>query len=375
MSASSSRSRASHVLARIGARRGVGLGLLLALVLVGCSAPDGGSAVTSAPGSTPDLTSGSVSSPPSTPPAGEPRVEPLVRLDPGYYFVDIRTGESVRMARRITSVPGAVNFTVSPDGSSILFDAEAPSTPGGEIDLRGPHQLYLANLDGTGLRQLTDDPRGAVDGSWSPDGTRIVYVDGRATDCCPMPSVDLKVLDLGTGASTMLAPGRAHRRFSGPFFDADGDGILVTRHDQDGEDDLWTIPARGGSPELVIEDRGGGEPSPDGTSILYRRIELVWVDHCGNETGGLWISDIDGSDPRPLDPKAVDEQRNTGWGPGGAWSPDGTRIAFSQHLQPMCDRNVYGAYVMDMETGERTLIAVGSSLDWLDDRTILIFVR
>ena len=76
--------------------------------------------------------------------------------------------------RRITQLPapepGSINTAflpdVSPDGRRVVFSHEAD----------GDVELYVINLDGTGLTRLTFDP-GRFDGAahWSPDGRRIVF--------------------------------------------------------------------------------------------------------------------------------------------------------------------------------------------------------
>jgi dipeptidyl aminopeptidase/acylaminoacyl peptidase len=54
----------------------------------------------------------------------------------------------------------------SPDGSRLAFGAY------GDDDL----QVYVVNADGSGLTQLTHDPRTALNPSWSPDSSQIAYL-------------------------------------------------------------------------------------------------------------------------------------------------------------------------------------------------------
>jgi Tol biopolymer transport system component len=309
--------------------------------------------------------------PSPTEPAETLKVEPIADLGRGLFVVDVRSGTASRLPRSITSVRGAGNYDVSPDGSRILFDNAGLAAPSNKPAERGLHQLYVANIDGSHVRQLTDDPIGASEGSWSPDGTKVVYLGRRARLCCWRFPADLTVLDLETGTTTVLAHGPAFH-FSEPFFGADGNSILFTDWHKQSRPDLWTIPAGGGRPEPLLEGRGLAHPSPDGSSLVYQRIESWQEGHCGIDYGVLWISDADGRDPRMLVPKAADELRGTG---DPAWSPDGTRLAFRANLVPPdgCAFNWKpGVYVMDVATRDRTLIAVGRSIDWLDDRTLLI---
>jgi hypothetical protein len=48
-------------------------------------------------------------------------------------------------------------------------------------DGSGPTDIYVVNLDGTGLKQVTHDGR-AFDAYWSPDGRRLVYGTYSATN-------------------------------------------------------------------------------------------------------------------------------------------------------------------------------------------------
>ena len=45
-------------------------------------------------------------------------------------------------------------------------------------DRDGNPEIYVMNIDGSGITRLTDNPAGDFHPAWSPDGTRIAFVSG-----------------------------------------------------------------------------------------------------------------------------------------------------------------------------------------------------
>jgi Tol biopolymer transport system component len=69
--------------------------------------------------------------------------------------------------RQITAVPGdaVMHSSLSPDGSYVAFASSAT----------GNSDLWLQNVDGSDLRQLTHDSAPEAWPAWSPDGQSIMY--------------------------------------------------------------------------------------------------------------------------------------------------------------------------------------------------------
>lgn len=63
----------------------------------------------------------------------------------------------------------ATGVAVSPDGRSLAFSAASPQ-----------EDIYIIGVDGTGLRQLTNDPEKDRGPRWSPDGSEIAFYSSRA---------------------------------------------------------------------------------------------------------------------------------------------------------------------------------------------------
>jgi Ca2+-binding RTX toxin-like protein len=170
--------------------------------------------------------------------------------------------------------------SLSPDGRRVAF-------------LRADvGDIFVANLDGSGVTNLTNDPEGQeTDVAWSPDGSRIAYTRSGCTlgtneggTCIYVMNADGSNPTLVTGEDLFPecpdnAPGYAHRRHS--------------------EQPSW---------------------SPDGRQIAFAGF---WnTCHASSGGGGeIWVMNADGSGKRQLmEDTFVDRQP--------AWSPDGQSIAF-----------------------------------------------
>jgi len=64
--------------------------------------------------------------------------------------------------------------TFSPDGQTLAFTRRNRGT--------GNYDIYTRDLQGGGLRRLTNDPAEDSEPSWSPDGTQIAFVSDRDGD-------------------------------------------------------------------------------------------------------------------------------------------------------------------------------------------------
>jgi Tol biopolymer transport system component len=118
----------------------------------------------------------------------------------------------------------------SPDGSKLLFQ-RYDSNPD-----RATLGVYLAQSDGTGVRQLVRAPLWGSERAppaWSPTGRTIVYGAGMGT-------VRLHLLSVDGRRRRVLAVG------SSPAWSYDGSRIAFAR-----TSGIWVIPARGGRPRRI----------------------------------------------------------------------------------------------------------------------------
>jgi hypothetical protein len=277
-------------------------------------------------------------------------VGPVPRTD---YLFDLDTGEMTPLPK---SIAGG-GYAASPDGSRLAYTQRGDNRSS---------QIFVANLDGTGIEQVTHGFESASDPAWSPDGSKIAFIGYHDDDLR-----DLFVLDLATGESTQLSfstrkpdphvPDWSPWRASRPSFTPDGSSIVYNASRGDnidsGEVEIRSVSVVGGESVVLRRDRShdgtaafdSARLSPDGSLASYSCGEFV----------SICVGNIDGTDERELAPSNGDAVN------GGGWSPDGTRIVvFAFHSQDVS--------IVDVTTGQETYVAEGMSSDWLDDHTLVV---
>ncbi len=82
-------------------------------------------------------------------------------------------GSFTEITRNVSAVQHPV---LSPDGRRIAFAASAKGGAG------TPHDIWVVNSDGSGLRRVTDSKADNTWPTWSPDGTSIAFSGNRGSD-------------------------------------------------------------------------------------------------------------------------------------------------------------------------------------------------
>jgi hypothetical protein len=83
------------------------------------------------------------------------------------HVLDLNTGVMTPLPEPIVGAEDEPSqYAVSPEGSRLAYVAP---------DDDGTSQIFVADLDGSRVRQMTDDPIGADWPTWSPNGATIAY--------------------------------------------------------------------------------------------------------------------------------------------------------------------------------------------------------
>jgi len=207
----------------------------------------------------------------------------------------------------ISGLPRDDSPSLSPDGTRFFFLRDSDiSTDGGRVAT-----IMIANVDGSGVRDVTGVLTDMHDPVWSHDGSRIaVAIDRNAAPPSTIRifsvdgSTQPRVIDIGNTEATYLAfrPGDRELTFRGQGLFAVGTDGRVRSILPPGEGDYASL-------------------SPDGTKIAYQ----VW----DGTTGTIHVIDVDtGVDSIP----SIDRGTTTGLiDDAPTWSPDGNRLLFVRY--------------------------------------------
>jgi TolB protein len=277
--------------------------------------------------------------------------------DTEIFLVDPETGDAANLTRSPGSSERYPSW--SPDGKLVAFNS----------DRDGTHNLYVINVDGTGLRQLTREKAPVVAGmpSWTGDG-RLIYFGlfgGGPPRMCRISADGSGFAVVGEGIDPAVSPDGKLVAFARQMADghhlflmnADGtearqltpkgnawagvhaawapDGSYIVYADQVGDAlELFRIAPDGtGVKQLTRLGQAATTPavSPDGRFISFRLCdEVYWRDGKTSERAyrerradkrPVWVMKADGGEPRVVEPLhyqvTIDGSRAP-WGPKAA---------------------------------------------------------
>ncbi len=151
--------------------------------------------------------------------------------------------------------PRSLDAKYSPDGSRVAYLEALPTGPSPNWGA-----LVVASADGSGARELVCCLVG--DFVWSPSGDQIAFVQQTSeTDKGYTVATELRVIDVASGTVTRLAGmGGTDIILLNPQFAPDGDRILFLRADSSyQETSLWTVDADGSDLRRLVQGSDVGD--------------------------------------------------------------------------------------------------------------------
>jgi Tol biopolymer transport system component len=242
-----------------------------------------------------------------------------VKIDQGNFSdLYIMNTDGTRQTR-LTVSPSLYTWSSdwSPDDKQIVFTRGEPDNP--------ESALYVMNVDGSGLRQLTDMPGAEWVPSWSPDDMQIAFVSKTERD--------QQIFSISTDGSELRQLTHTVAPTYGPDWSPDGTHIVYNSNTS-GSDQLYTMNADG-SNQTQITSRGtdnwGAAWSPNGDWIAFHSSR--------DGNWDIYLIHPDGSGEKRLTTDAAREFSPT-------WSPDGHQLAFVSEQD-----GEYDVYTMNADGG------------------------
>jgi len=287
----------------------------------------------------------------------------------------------------------------SPDGTKIAFSSDRA--------FKGSYDIWSVDMATGNLTQRTFGPDDEYEPAWSPDGARLAFISGAGANGTTIRSINLA----GAERTLFTAPNGAH--VNSPSFTTDGKAVawiqflnnkstlMVDGKQVGAKDDvfpfapLWLGPdqvlytgngkvlissiATGATQEIPFEakvklDRPpypmkkfdfdstapeqakgivGPALSPDGKRIVFEALNQLWLMEVGKKPEALTHDAFYKTDP--------------------AWSPDGTKIAYSSDKG-----GTEGIYILDLATkSEKRVTSTPDSAEfsaaWSPDAKMLAY--
>ena len=248
----------------------------------------------------------------------------------------------------------------SPDGTRIAFAGLSP--------LANNADIYVMNVDGSGVTNLTNNSDLLQKNpAWSPDGTKIAFLTRTSEVIGPDP---YEIYLMNADGSDMTQLTNQSVWDDAPAWSPNGTRIAfsvsgLTSSAFGNYSDIYVINVDGSGVTNLTNnsDLGQRDPawSPDGTRIAFSSLSPLGSD------SDIFVMNADGSGVRQF-------TNNISNDVDPAWSSDGTRIAFSGHSP---DGNNSDIYVMNADGSGVTNLTNHPAVDtdpvWSPDGTRIAF--
>lgn len=265
-------------------------------------------------------------------------------------------------ARQITTLKSVSTYaSISPDGKRVVFRGSVEG-PAYAWDMTFNQntlnsEIFVMNIDGTELVNVSRSP--AFDGwpYWSPDSKKVVFASNRSgkgySGQLYLVNADGSELTQLTDLSGAVA--QPSWSFDGKFIY--GYQLWETSDEEYGHVIQVSVDSPGNPRHLVSVADSYPHPSPDGKSVVFD----------SNRTGDweIYVCNADGKGLRQL-------TNNKGSDNGPKWSPDGSRILFVSERDGDAE-----IYIMNVDGSGQTRLTKQAGDDshphWYPDGSRIIF--
>ena len=208
----------------------------------------------------------------------------------------------------------------SQDGSKIAFKSNRD----------GHSNTYIMDSNGKNIIKLL----GNKISSWSPDGSKLTF--HKRDD-----NLEIYVMNIDGSGLIRLTDNSADD--DNPFFSPDGSKIVFTSY-RDGNQEIYIMNEDGSEQQRLTYNSAsdywgwdyGPHFSPDGSKILF-------LSHRDGRTSEIYIMNIDGSEQ-------INLTNSPGYDINPEFSPDGSKIVFTSYR----DGNQEEIYIMNVDGSEQT---------------------
>jgi Tol biopolymer transport system component/protocatechuate 3,4-dioxygenase beta subunit len=242
------------------------------------------------------------------------------------------------LSRGIEPEVDDIQPTRSPDGRWIAFVSNRDNN----------WEIYVAEVNGSIVRQVTDNAAADTDPVWAPSSTELVFQSNREGN------LNLYSFDLITGQLSQLTFSLADE--SNAFWSPRGEKMLF-QSNEGGRSQIYLLDFRTGATKL-LSDGEGADSDPvysfNGELIAFVRDgEIIFLMN-EDGSGARAISELDGQAANP------------------AWSIDSSLLAYESNADG--DRDIY---VYDLAS-EQTRLLTGNSVPdyaptWVCSAPMLVF--
>ncbi|GAB4370964.1 MAG: S9 family peptidase [Calditrichia bacterium] len=299
---------------------------------------------------------------------------------------------------------------ISPDGKKIAFVVSEYFLEEGKSN----SEIYLMNIDGSDLRQLTNNPASDRHPRWSPDGKWLLFVSTRENgpQAWKLPvegGEPFQITDISTGVSNPeWTPDGKKIVFStevfsecgaddecnrfiqesmdnGPLqahmadrllyrhwnFWKDGKRTHILVMDIDSGDLTDLTPGDYDSPSFSLAGAGGFAISPDGEELCF--VSNRDSNEAETTNKDLWLVSINGGEARNI----TDE--NEAYDGDPLYSPDGKYIAYRTQAVLRFEADKFRIAIYERATGKKTILTEAfdnwaNDFQWAPDSRSIYFI-